>query len=350
MACRRLSLKASSAASSAPVGSPSSRRLGRQQQLRLEKGEPRRHDQIVGGDLEPEPPRLGDEVEILLGERQHRNLGEIDLLGAGQRQQQVERSLEAFDIDHELIAGLRLERLRPRSPNRRSGRVPADPRSSASRCRSCLHRRVGTPARHLGAGSFRHQSHGLGDIERLRRVQARRGRGRSVRRPTPSSERHRVARPRPSRQGCRRNEAPRRSRPRSRRAARSANEPPRAFMPRSSLITKPVRPIRFRITSPIITGEVLAGRRSSKAGNRTWAVMAKRRVAEGMERPEIDRIELRRRHVDPGQRQMAVGLGPAVARHMLDHRQHAAGETALHHGPSERDDDVGIGSCRRGRR
>ena len=46
-------------------------------------------------------------------------------------------------------------------------------------------------------------------------------------------------------------------------------------MPRSSLITKPVKPIRSRITSPIIAGEVLAGRRSSKAGNSTWAVMAR---------------------------------------------------------------------------
>ena len=69
-----------------------------------------------------------------------------------------------------------------------------------------------------------------------------------------------------------------------------------------------------------------------------------RRIAERMERPEIDRIELRRRHVDAGQRQMAVGLGPAVARHMLDHRQHAAGQAPFHDRPSQRDDDVGIGA------
>ena len=40
---------------------------------------------------------------------------------------------------------------------------------------------------------------------------------------------------------------------------------------------------------------------------------------------------------------MAIGLGPAVARHMLDHRQHAAGEAALHDRASQSDDDVRVG-------
>ena len=40
-------------------------------------------------------------VEILVGQRQDRNLGEIDLLLPRQRQQQVERALIALDIDHQ---------------------------------------------------------------------------------------------------------------------------------------------------------------------------------------------------------------------------------------------------------
>src|SRR4029453_9880648 len=48
-----------------------------------------------------------DEGEILVGERQDRDLGEIDLLVARQRQQQVERAFEALDVDHQrrLVGG-----------------------------------------------------------------------------------------------------------------------------------------------------------------------------------------------------------------------------------------------------
>ena len=46
-------------------------------------------------------------VEILLGQRQDRNLGEIDLLLARQREQQVERAFEALDVDDQrrLVVG-----------------------------------------------------------------------------------------------------------------------------------------------------------------------------------------------------------------------------------------------------
>ncbi len=37
----------------------------------------------------------------MVGERQNGNLGEIDLLLARQRQQQIERAFEALDIDHQ---------------------------------------------------------------------------------------------------------------------------------------------------------------------------------------------------------------------------------------------------------
>src|SRR5215813_6962690 len=73
----------------------------RQQQARLQIGEPRRHHEIVGRQLESELARLLDEGEILVCERQDRNFGEVDLLLAGQREQQVEWAFEALDIDHQ---------------------------------------------------------------------------------------------------------------------------------------------------------------------------------------------------------------------------------------------------------
>ena len=49
-------------------------------------------------------------VEVLVGERQDGNLGEIDLLLARQREQKVERTFEALDVDDErrlVVAALR---------------------------------------------------------------------------------------------------------------------------------------------------------------------------------------------------------------------------------------------------
>ena len=78
-----------------------------QQQARLEIGEPRRHHQIVGGKLEAQFPHLLDEGEVLVGQRQDRDLGEVDLLLARQRQQQIERPFEALDVDDQrrLVGG-----------------------------------------------------------------------------------------------------------------------------------------------------------------------------------------------------------------------------------------------------
>ena len=49
-------------------------------------------------------------------------------------------------------------------------------------------------------------------------------------------------------------------------------------------------------------------------------------VGEHAEGREIVPLQLLPRRLDHGQRQMAVGAGPAMARHVLDHRQDAAGE------------------------
>ena len=73
--------------------------LLRQQQPRFQVGEPRRHHQVIGGEFEPHFARRLDEGEVLVGKRENGNLGEIDLLLARQRQQQIERAFEALDID-----------------------------------------------------------------------------------------------------------------------------------------------------------------------------------------------------------------------------------------------------------
>ena len=78
---------------------PVRRRGFRQQQPRFQERQPRRHHQIVGGEFQPDFPRRLDEHQILVGQRQNGDLGEIDLLLPRQRQQQVERALIALDVD-----------------------------------------------------------------------------------------------------------------------------------------------------------------------------------------------------------------------------------------------------------
>ncbi len=75
------------------------RRRFRQQQPRFQKRQPCRHHEIVGGKLKTDLPGRLDEHQVLVGQRQNRNLGEIDLLLPGQRKQQVERALITLDVD-----------------------------------------------------------------------------------------------------------------------------------------------------------------------------------------------------------------------------------------------------------
>ena len=74
-----------------------------QQQAGFEVGEPRRHHEIVGGDLELERARLGEIGQILLDQLQDRDLREIDLLRAGEVEQQVERPFPAVEGQRQLI-------------------------------------------------------------------------------------------------------------------------------------------------------------------------------------------------------------------------------------------------------
>ena len=76
------------------------RRFG-QQQARFQVGEPGGHHEVIGRKLEADLSRGLDERQILIGQRQDRNLGEIDLLLPRQRQQQIERAFIPLDIDHQ---------------------------------------------------------------------------------------------------------------------------------------------------------------------------------------------------------------------------------------------------------
>ena len=82
------------------------RRFG-QQQPRLQKRQPRRHHQIVGGEFEPDLAGRLDEYQVLVGQRQNGDLVKIDLLLPRQCQQQIERSLITFDVDDQrrLVVG-----------------------------------------------------------------------------------------------------------------------------------------------------------------------------------------------------------------------------------------------------
>ena len=87
----------------------SSCRRGREKQAGLQKGEPGGHHQIVGRQFEPQRPRRLDEPQVLLDQRQNGDARKVDLLPPGKLQQQVQRTLEAVEIDRErLFAGCQL--------------------------------------------------------------------------------------------------------------------------------------------------------------------------------------------------------------------------------------------------
>ena len=80
-----------------------------QQQARLHIGEPRRHHEIVGGELELLAGHLRDELKILVGELEDRDLRQVDLLVARQDEQQVERPFIAFEVEHQPVFRLGLD-------------------------------------------------------------------------------------------------------------------------------------------------------------------------------------------------------------------------------------------------
>src|SRR6516164_5971891 len=74
-----------------------------QQKARFQIGEPSRHHQVVGRDLKAQLALPSDKIEVLVGESQDRDFGEIDLLLAGQREQQIDRPFITVELEHELV-------------------------------------------------------------------------------------------------------------------------------------------------------------------------------------------------------------------------------------------------------
>src|SRR5262247_1377207 len=232
-----------------------------QQQPRFEVGEPRRHDEIVGGKLEAELPRLLDEGEILVGERQDGDLCEIHLLVPRQRQQQIEWALKAFDVDNQrrLVFGA----LGDDVGGERRLRDHHDTTTLASsRAKSCA-KRARAAARSISSGWRRAAS-----AASVRRAAAPPRIGDSCATACISSSRplQWSARSQPAAMAAR---------------VRSPIVPLSAPIEMSSLINAPENPIDLRITSPIIVGDAVAGAVGSSAVNTTWAVIPSGRWPSG---------------------------------------------------------------------
>ncbi len=73
---------------------PGGQRVVGEQQAGFQPGEPGRHHQPVGGELEADAAGPLDHREILLHQRQDGDAREIDLFAAREVEQQVERPLE----------------------------------------------------------------------------------------------------------------------------------------------------------------------------------------------------------------------------------------------------------------
>jgi hypothetical protein len=71
----------------------------RKKKARLEVGEPGGHDEIVGGKLKPDLASSFDKFEILFSQMQNGNLRQINLLTAGEFEQQVERAFETVHVN-----------------------------------------------------------------------------------------------------------------------------------------------------------------------------------------------------------------------------------------------------------
>ena len=80
-------------------------RVRRQQEPRFQKGEPGRHHKVIRRQFKPQRLGLFHEGQILPRQLKHRNLAQINLLRAAQRQQQIKRAFKAIDIDNQRLGG-----------------------------------------------------------------------------------------------------------------------------------------------------------------------------------------------------------------------------------------------------
>ena len=200
-------------------------------------------------------------------------------------EQQVERALEALDVDHQRrLVGARARRARSRtgidlrrhamavSPDRR---WPSWPRTRARAAATIDRRRA--LARSASAASARRGASPAST--------GRLGRDRAHLVELAVAMQHDVAAGRERRRACAR-----------------ASVPDSAPIDMSSLINSPSNPMKPRITSRIIVAEVVAGATGSMAVNTTCAVIPSGKLRERPERREIGRFQRRAVGVDHRQR------------------------------------------------
>ena len=240
-----------------------------QQQARLEVGEPGRHHQVVGGEFEPQLARLLDEGEVLVGQRQDRDLGQIDLLLARERQQQIERTLETLDVDDQRrLVGRPL-----------GGQIGANARCPPS---SCRHPCTGLPGHQLRE----RRAAPPRDRSRRARVRARERRFGAPRRV--AGEQRRLAGDRLHlRQVAVAMQDDVASRRRARPGCAGRSMPDRAPIDTSSLIKAPSNPMNARITCAIIVAR--SGGRQVRI-DRCEHHMRGHRQRQAGERPECGKI------------------------------------------------------------
>ncbi len=75
------------------------RRIGRQQQARLDVDQRRGHEDELRADVEIHLARLIQIGEVLRGDGRDRNIADVDLLFADQIQQQIERSVVLIEMN-----------------------------------------------------------------------------------------------------------------------------------------------------------------------------------------------------------------------------------------------------------
>src|SRR5690606_8759800 len=105
-------------------------------------------------------PRLLDKDEVFLGECEDRDLREVDLLVAGELQQQAQRPLEAVDVDDEtLVLGADV-RFEFRFAEARCGRAHAglSPSSRSKRLSSAARSTGSEARRNASARSLRRRA------------------------------------------------------------------------------------------------------------------------------------------------------------------------------------------------
>src|SRR6516164_110161 len=234
----------------------------RQQQARLQIGEPRRHHEVIGRQLESQLARLLDEGKILIRERQDRNFGEVDLLLAGEREQEVERAFETLDIDHQCglarrpvrgNVGFELDLVRVHEIALRA-LAPAS-MSAAHSARSAARSCSKTSPRRLSAASARAAASpaSTGTADATARISSSLPlQWRTTSQPAAIAARE-----------------------------RSSIEPDKAPMEISSPINRPRNPSQSRITSRTRVTEVVAGAIGSIAVYTIWAVIPSGRSESG---------------------------------------------------------------------